>query len=205
MGLRVHVFSVVWISCLAITRLDSVMKTFLRLRSALRLDYSKGKFSVFTPDTFQAVMNDIFRPVIYKLVLVYPDDILIFSRSREEHLDHLRQVLQNQRDNYFFAKLSKCSFAQPEVDFLGHILSQEGLRVDPHKTTAVQSWPTPTDIHKRRSFLGLANYFRKFIRDYASLTHLLRKDVPWRWSDACVSAFRSVKDALTYAPVLALP
>ena len=151
-------------------------------------------------------MNDIFRPVLNKFVLVYLDDILIFSK---EHLDHLRQVLQILRDNSFYAKLSKCSFAQSEVECLGHILSRDGLRVDLRKTAAVQSWPTPDDLHQLRSFLGLANYFRKFISDYSSLTHpltcLLRKDAPWTWSAACAAAFQSVKDALTSAPVLALP
>lgn len=161
------------------------------------------------PATFQAVMNDVFRPVLHKFVLVYLDDILIFSRSLEEHLDHLRQVLDILRTHSFYAKLSKCSFAQPEVDFLGHVLGKDGLRVDPRKTAAVQSWPVPTDVHQVRSFLGLANYFRKFIPNYASLTYplngLLRKEVPYSWSAACATAFQAVKDALTSAPVLALP
>ena len=161
------------------------------------------------PATFQAVMNDIFRPLIHKCVLVYLDDILVYSKTMEEHAEHLRQVLQILRDQDFYAKLSKCSFAQSELEFLGHILGKDGLRVDPRKTAAVESWPTPTDISQVRSFLGLANYFRKFIKDYSlmtlPLTHLLRKDVPWHWSDNCEAAFHQVKHALTHAPVLALP
>ena len=155
------------------------------------------------PATFQATMNRIFRHVIGKFVLVYLDDILVFSKTPGEHVDHLRQVLQILRDNQFYAKQSKCSFAKPKVDFLGHVISKEGLQVDPRKTQAVQDWPTPTEVTHVQSFLGLANYFRKFIRGYAQmtapLTALTRKDCVWNWSSDCHRAFHAVKSALSSA------
>lgn len=146
------------------------------------------------PATFQAVMNDVFRKQLNKNVLVYLDDILVFRLSLERHIQHLREVVQTLRDNHLFAKLSKCSFGCSEVDFLGHVLSKDGLKVDPKKTAAVTEWPVPTDLPQLRSFLGLANYFRKFIHHYATLvtplTDLTRKDRAFVWSPACQSAFR---------------
>ena len=163
------------------------------------------------PATFQAVMNDILRPVIRKFALVYLDDILVFSKNIAEHAEHLRTVLQLLRDHQFYAKQSKCTFAQPELDFLGHILGKDGLRVDPRKTAAVAEWPVPQDIGQLRSFLGMANYIRKFIEHFAQrtlvLTRMLRKDRvgTWQWLPECQSAFEDIKVALTTAPVLALP
>ena len=163
------------------------------------------------PATFQAVMNDVLRPVIGKFALVYLDDILIFSKTIGEHAEHLRAVLQLLREHELHAKMSKCTFAQPELEFLGHILGRDGLRVDPRKTAAVAAWPVPRDVSQLRSFLGMANYFRKFIDHSAQrtlvLTRLLRKDRigSWQWSPECQAAFEDIKHALTTAPVLALP
>jgi len=105
-----------------------------------------------------------------------------------EHIEHLKAVLQLLRDNHLYAKLSKCTFARSELEFLGHILSKDGLRVDPKKTSAVADWPIPQDISQVRSFLGMANYFRKFIYHFAQrtlpLTRMLRKEsiVNWQWT-----------------------
>ena len=161
------------------------------------------------PATFQAVMNDVLRPVIGKFALVYLDDILIFSKDIVEHSEHIRTVLQLLRDNQLYAKMSKCTFAQPELEFLGHVLGRDGLRVDPRKTAVVAEWPVPRDLSQLRTFLGMANYFRKFIQNYAQrtlvLTRMLRKDRAWEWLLECQKAFEDIKTALTTAPVLALP
>ena len=141
--------------------------------------------------------------------MVHLDDILIFSRMPEEHTAHLRQVLRIPQDNELYAKLSKCTFGQSSAAFLGYTLSADGLSVDQSKVSAVLSWPVPLDIPQMLSFLGLANYFRKFAKGYspmtAPLSDLLRKNVPWLWSFSCQEAFDDLKAALTCAPVLALP
>jgi hypothetical protein len=154
-------------------------------------------------------MNETFKELIGKCVLVYLDDILIFSKTPEEHAVHLEQVLELLRKHHFYAKLSKCEFNKSEVHFLGHVVSAEGIKVDDRKIAAVAEWPVPTDVGKLRSFLGLANYFRKFVQGYSQLvsplTRLLRNDVAYEWSEECQSAFDCVKHALTHAPVLAAP
>lgn len=161
------------------------------------------------PATFQSVMNGIFADHIGKSVLVYLDDILVFSKTPEEHEQHLRTVLAILRKHEFKAKLAKCQFNRTELHFLGHIISQEGLKVDPRKVKVIREWPVPQDMHKVRSFLGLANYFRRFIQGYSSLvaplTSLTSAKVPYRWTDECQAAFEGVKHALTHAPVLKLP
>ena len=161
------------------------------------------------PATFQAVMNDVFRPCIGKFVLVYLDDILVYSRSADEHVQHLRTVLQLLRDHKLYAKLSKCSFNLPELEFLGHIVGADGVRPDPHKVQSVRQWPVPRDVRQVRSFLGLTNYFRRFIQGYSQLVRpmqlLLRKGAEFNWCQNCQVAFDQVKTALTNAPVLVLP
>jgi hypothetical protein len=161
------------------------------------------------PATFQSVMNNIFRKYLGKFVLVYIDDILVFSQTPEQHVEHLKLVLRLLRDNHLYAKMSKCELNRPELKFLGHVVGQEGIKVDPAKTAAVSDWPVPTDVKQLRSFLGLANYFRRFMQGYSKLTQpltrLLRKGVVFAMSDECLQAFEGVKFALTTAPVLAMP
>ena len=162
------------------------------------------------PSTFQAVMNDIFGDLIGKYVMIYLDDILIYSRSAEEHLVHLRTVLQRLREHKLYIKLSKCDFNCPELPFLGHIVGRGGVKVDPAKVKAVREYPRPRTLHDVRAFLGLANYFRRFMRGFAAqvapLTDLTRGPL-WdgTWMDKQEEAFQWVKSALTAAPVLALP
>lgn len=162
------------------------------------------------PGTFQACMNDIFRDC-KSFVLVYLDDILIYSRTPEEHEQHLKIVLNRLREHKFYAKRAKCNFNQKEIAFLGHIVGAEGIKVDHRKVATVESWPVPQDTHQLRSFLGLANYFRRFIQGYSSLTaplnDLLRKErsVSKEWGQAQQDAFLGVKHALTHAPVLRIP
>ena len=161
------------------------------------------------PATFQELMNKVFAPYIGKFVLVYLDDIMVYSKTPEDHVRHLRLVLEALRKHKLYAKMSKCDFNKLEVKFLGHIVSREGLRVDPKKVKTVQEWPVPPDLPRLRSFLGLANYFRRFILGYSTmvspLTSLTGSKVKWEWTPECQKAFEAVKHALTHAPVLALP
>ena len=185
------------------------------VKTAFRTPFGHFEFKVLcfgltnAPSTFQAVMNRIFAPYLGKFVLVYLDDILVYSKNPVEHVEHLRLVLQILKDNQLYGRLSKCDFFKREVLFLGHVADKDGLRVDPAKVEAVKAWQVPRDVKEVRSFLGLANYFRKFIQGYstmvAPLTHLTRKDVAFEWSPDCHSAFEGVKHALTHAPVLATP
>ena len=159
------------------------------------------------PATFQTVMNGIFGSVPF--ALVYLDDILVFSKTEAEHLEHLRHVLGLIRENQLYCKLSKCSFFQRELEYLGHLVGAQGVRVNPAKVTAVEQFPRPKNVSELRSFLGLANYFRKFIRDYAKiaapLTGQTGKNHILQWDGASDQAFKLVKKRLTEAPVLALP
>jgi RNase H-like domain found in reverse transcriptase/Reverse transcriptase (RNA-dependent DNA polymerase)/Integrase zinc binding domain/Chromo (CHRromatin Organisation MOdifier) domain/Retroviral aspartyl protease/Integrase core domain len=161
------------------------------------------------PATFQTTMNQIFRTVLGKFVLVYLDDILVFSRSMDEHLDHLHQVLQLLREQKFYARLDKCRFAKPELEYLGHLIGAKGIRVDPRKVECVQEWPRPLNVHELRSFLGLSNYFRRFILGYSSLvsplTDLTKSTSTWAWTKDCEEAFVQVKKHLTEAPLLQFP
>jgi hypothetical protein len=115
------------------------------------------------PAAFQSVMNDMLMPYVGKFVVVYLDDILIFSKTTKEHLSHLRQVLQTLTKNHFYANPEKCDFIKEEISFLGHRVSANGLKDDPEKVRAVADWKVPKDVHGVRSFLGLAKYFRRFL------------------------------------------
>ena len=161
------------------------------------------------PATFQALMNRVLAPFLGKFCLVYLDDVLIFSKDAQEHTQHLRQVLQSFREANFYCKLSKCKFAVREVPFLGHVVSEHGIAPDPNKARVINDWTTPKDKKELMSFLGLAQYFAKFIKGYSvltvPLTNLLRKNVEWDWTEKCEYAFAAVKHSLAEAPVLALP
>jgi hypothetical protein len=160
------------------------------------------------PAMFQALMNDIFRPCLRKFVLVFFDDILVYSRNLADHLAHLHTVLQILQTNQLFAKGSKCRFGVPEIDYLGHIISADGVRADPTKLVAMSQWALPTSIKSLRGFLGLTGYYRKFIRGYgiivAPLTALLKKN-SFLWSPLATEAFLTLKAAVTSPPVLRLP
>jgi hypothetical protein len=132
------------------------------------------------PATFQEIMNTVFAPLLRKHVLVFMDDILIYSKTLDNHKQHLQGVFQILRDNKFHLERSKCSFAQQSLEYLGHIISNQGVATDPVKIHAVKQWPTPTDMRQLRGFLGLSGYYRKFIRHYGilskPLTDLLKKN-----------------------------
>lgn len=137
------------------------------------------------------------------------DDILIYSTSLQDHKNHLQEVFSILRVNKLFVKGTKCSFSQPKLEYLGHVISAEGVATDPEKIKAVQSWPTPTNIKQLRGFLGLSGYYRKFIQGYGTiskpLTELLKKNISFVWSSTVNEAFLALKEALVKAPVLALP
>ncbi|KAD3641337.1 hypothetical protein E3N88_30561 [Mikania micrantha] len=160
------------------------------------------------PSTFQRLMNDVFRPYLRKFVLVFFDDILVYSSSWVNHLAHLRVVLQTLATNSLVAKLSKCTFGQQNIAYLGHYISAQGLSVDQSKIAAIQSWPTPKTVKDIRGFLGLTGYYRRFIRNYATvaspLTDLLKKD-SFSWSQQSAQAFTHLKNLMSSTPVLRLP
>ncbi|XP_052111589.1 uncharacterized protein LOC127742948 [Arachis duranensis] len=161
------------------------------------------------PAIFMDYMNRIFRPYLDKFVIVFIDDILVYSKIEEEHADHLQTVIQILRDRKLFAKLSKCEFWKSELKFLGHVVSKQGIAVDPVKVKAVMNWERPTSVTEIRSFLGLAGYYQRFIKEFSQLalplTKLTRKDTPFVWTPTCEESFQTLKHRLTTAPVLVLP
>jgi hypothetical protein len=140
--------------------------------------------------------------------LVFFDDILIYNKTWKEHLKQLEQVLSLLEKNQFYAKLSKCSFGKEEVEYLGHVISQEGVKVDPEKIKAITEWPKPKNISKLRGFLGLTSYYRRFIKNYAHLTtpllNLLKKN-SFKWDNSAQECFETLKRVMSSTPVLATP
>jgi hypothetical protein len=140
---------------------------------------------------------------------VFIDDILVYSENEEDHVKHLRIVLTRLRDHKLYAKFSKCEFWLKKVPFLGHILLEDGIFVDPSKVQEVLDWKAPTTVHEVRSFLDLAGYYRRFILDFSkiakSMTSLLQKDQKFIWTEECEATFSTLRKLLTTAPVLAQP
>jgi hypothetical protein len=160
--------------------------------------------------TFQALMNDVLRPFLDNLVIVYLDDILIFSETLEDHPEHVDKVLTAFKKARLYAGLDKCAFAMKEVAFLGHIVSGEGIKMDPKKVEAIRERPAPRNITEVRSFLGLTGFYRRFIHHYAHkalpLTNLTAGGVKWKWrEDVEAKAFEDLKNALISAHVLVTP
>ncbi|KAJ0082796.1 hypothetical protein Patl1_12023 [Pistacia atlantica] len=160
------------------------------------------------PSTFQGLMNEIFKPYLRKFVLVFFDDILIYSKSLGEHVKHLQVVLGTLRSHQLYAKESKCKFGCHEVEYLGHLISKDGVKADPHKISAMQQWPLPRNLKALRGFLGLTGYYRKFVKNYgaiaAPLTALLRKNA-FLWTSNAQEAFERLKASMASPPVLSLP
>ncbi|XP_070028864.1 uncharacterized mitochondrial protein AtMg00860-like [Nicotiana sylvestris] len=155
------------------------------------------------------LMNSVFQPYLDSFVIVFIDDISVYSRSQEEHSQHLWIMLQWLREEKFYAKFSKCEFCLSLMAFLGHVVSSKGIQVDPKKIEAVQSWPGPSSATEIQSFLGLAGYYRRFVEGFSSiaspLTKLTEKGAPFRWSDEREESFQKLKTALTTAPILVFP
>ena len=137
------------------------------------------------PATFQRLMNRIMRPVLYKSTLVYLDDIIVFSKSIDDHIKHLATVFKLLAENGLKLKLKKCEFCKDKIDYLGHIVSRDGVMPNPKKIQAIVNYPEPRNPKELSSFLGLASYYRRFIRAFAEkahpLTMLTRKNVAWEW------------------------
>ena len=194
-------------------------------KTAFNTRYGKYEFLVMpfglinAPATFQTLMNKILRPYIDKFVLVYLDDILIFSNSKEEHLQHLRLVFDALREAKLYVRSLKCVFNQSTVEFCGHIVGQGVVKVLESKVQTIRSWPVPKTVHEVRQFYGLVNYYRRFIRNFsiigAPLSDLFKqaddnhkrnnKHQPVFWNIACQLAFDRLKEAITNAPVLKQP
>jgi hypothetical protein len=141
-----------------------------------------------------------------KFFIVFLDDILIYSKSEEEHEHHLRMVLQVLREHQLYAKLSKCSFYQKQIHYLGHIISKDGIAVDPEKVAAIREWSAPKNVKEVRSFMGLAGYYRRFIGGFSKIAHpitsLQRKGMKFQWMTDCERSFQHLKQLLTSAPIL---
>ncbi|XP_078445043.1 putative mitochondrial protein AtMg00860 [Wolffia australiana] len=153
-------------------------------------------------------MNEVLRAFIGRFVVIYFDDILIYSQSREEHLDHLRQVCTVLRREQLYAHPKKCSFLTSEVSFLGFIVSAQGVAADPDKVRAITLWLSPASLHNVRSFIGLTTFYRRFVQNSISVTAPITdclKVEPFTWTCAAERAFQHVKLLMTQAPVLRLP
>ena len=184
-------------------------------KTAFRTRYGHFEFIVMpfgmtnSPATFMDLMHRVFQPYLDHFAVVFVDDIFIYSRSEEEHEDHLRVVLQVLRDHQLYTKFSKCEFWLTEVKFLGHIVSASGVSVDPEKVEANISWERPKSVFKIHSFLRLAGYYRRFIEDFSRLAapmiSLIRKELKFELNDLCEKAFKELKKRLTSAPIQIVP
>jgi hypothetical protein len=159
-----------------------------------------------TPVVFMFLMNGVFRNYLDKFFIVFLDDILVYSKSKEEHEQHLRMVLQVLREHQLYAKLRKFSFYQRQIHYLGHIILEEGIFVDPKKVEAIQEWSVPRNVTEFRSFMGLVGYYRRFIVGFSKKSHpitsLQRKEKNFQWTEECEESFQRFKQLLTSAPIL---
>ncbi|GKA13302.1 putative reverse transcriptase domain-containing protein [Tanacetum coccineum] len=181
-------------------------------KTAFRTRYGHYEFQVMpfgltnAPAVFMDLMNRVCKPYLDKFVIVFIDDILIYSRNKEEHADHLRIILELLRKEKLYAKFSKCEFWISIVQFLGHLIDSQGLHVDPAKIEAVKNWASPTTPTEIRQFLGLAGYYRRFIKDFSkiakSLTELTQKNKKYIWGKDQETAFQLLKQKLCEAPIL---
>jgi len=160
--------------------------------------------------TFQNMMNDIFLMETDEgWILIYIDDILIFSKEKEDLQRLTLRVLKKLQENNLFVNLDKCTFKAKEVDYLGMIISENQIKMDLAKLEEVRNWPTPTTVKQVQSFLGFGNFYRKFIGHYTDIVRLLndlmKKDLVWNWTDTCQKAFEKLKEEFQKAPVLLIP
>jgi hypothetical protein len=190
-------------------RMEDIPKTALTSRYGL-YEFTVMSFGLTNaPAYFMYLMNKVFMEYLDKIVVVFIDDILVFFRSEEEHEQHLRLVLQKLREHQLYAKFSKCAFWLKEVSFLGQIITDGGIAVDPSKVRDVLNWSPPKNVPEIRSFLGLAGYYRRFIEGFSKivkpLTTLLEKGKDFKWDEKCQASFEELKKRLTIAHVLIMP
>jgi hypothetical protein len=181
-------------------------------KTAFRTRYGHYKFTVVpfglsnTPVVFMCLMNGVFRDYLDKFVIVFLDEILVYSKSEEEHEQHMRMVLQVLREHQLYAKLRKCLFYRRQIHYLGHIISEEGIIVDPEKVEAIREWSAPRNVAGVRSFMVLADYYRRFIARFSKIAHpntsLQRKEEKFQWTKECEKSFQRLKQLLTNAPIL---
>ena len=161
------------------------------------------------PPTFQRAMHEVFKDMIGKCLMVYLDDVTIYTETFEEHVRTVEEVLGRLRMNRLFLKPKKCVFATHKMHFLGHVISKNGIHTDPDKVKAVNDYPVPTSTTELRTFLGMATYYRRFVKDFSTITvpmyQLLKKNIPYQWTDDQQEAFEIIKRKLTTAPILAQP
>lgn len=185
-------------------------------KTAFTTKYGQFEYTVMAmglcnaPATFQTLMNSIFRDVIDKFLVIYLDDILIYSDSEEEHMKHVKLVLERLKENCLYISPKKCDFVKEEVEFLGLRAGKKGVRVDPAKIEVIQNWPKPENITELRGFLGLVQFFKRFIKNFSAkarpLTDLTKKDKGIAaWNDECSQSFEELKQTLISAPVLIAP
>jgi transposase InsO family protein len=184
-------------------------------KTAFRTRYGHYEFLVLpfgltnAPATFMHLMQSIFQPHLDQFVIVFLDDILIYSKSLEDHRKHVRKVLQLLRENQLYAKKSKCEFFQQSISFLGHVVSGKGISMEEDKVKAIKEWPVPTTVTAIRSFLGLAGYYRRFVKEFSKiampLTDLLRNRIKFDWTELQQNSFVQLKQAISSAPVLIIP
>jgi hypothetical protein len=184
-------------------------------KTAFVTRYGQYEFTVMSfgltnaPAYFMNLMNKVFMEELDKFVVVFIDDILFYSKSVEEHEQHLRVVLGKLRAHKLYAKFNKCEFWLEKISFLGHILTAEGVVVDPGKVETVSNWQQPTNVSEIRSFLGLAGYYQRFIEGFSKIarpmTELLKKEKKFNWTESYERSFQELKRRLTTTPVLTLP
>ncbi|MBW0519578.1 hypothetical protein O181_059293 [Austropuccinia psidii MF-1] len=180
--------------------------------TAFRAKYGSYEYLVMPfgltnyPDSFKNIVNDVFADLLDMFAVVYLDDIMVFSSSEEEHFKHVPSVLKRLRDNNFFAKASKCVFHDSSVQYLGYVVSGEGLKMDTSKFQQILNWPQPKNIKAVQSFLGFANFYRCFIKNYSkkitALTSLLTNDSPFIFNEEPLSQFQILNKAFTTSPIL---
>ncbi|GKC14186.1 putative nucleotidyltransferase, ribonuclease H, partial [Tanacetum coccineum] len=184
-------------------------------KTAFRTRYGHYEFQVMpfgltnAPAVFMDLMNRVCKPYLDKFVIVFIDDILIYSKNKQEHEEHLKIILELLKKEELYAKFSKCEFWIPKVQFLGHVIDSEGIHVDPAKIESIKDWTSPKSPTEIRQFLGLAGYYRRFIEGFSKIakpmTKLTQKKVKFEWGDKQEAAFQLLKQKLCSAPILALP
>ncbi|GJS22528.1 putative reverse transcriptase domain-containing protein [Tanacetum coccineum] len=184
-------------------------------KTAFRTRYGHYEFQVMpfgltnAPAVFMDLMNRVCKPYLDKFVIVFIDDILIYSKNKQEHEEHLKLILELLKKEELYAKFSKCEFWIPKVQFLGHVIDSEGIHVDPAKIESIKDWASPKSPTEIRQFLGLAGYYRRFIEGFSKIakpmTKLTQKKVKFVWGDKQEAAFQLLKQKLCSAPILALP